>query len=273
MGRGRQKFIFIFLAILILAILANIFLLKFSPAKSPTGFSQANIQFIISKAQVPLEEPGAAIGGACAYDWICADWQPSKCSETEMQTRKCINQGTCGGIVGKPEETRTCIFEPEKPETEKSLMDIKITLPELSREIFPGEPIFVQIEIINFGGTKRIDVLLEYKITDPENKIIYSQVETAAVETKLNLIKEINLPIDLNAGTYILQINAIYDGQSASAITEFQVIKASQKEKIFIVIILVLIIVLAILIYIIMRQREKYALIKKADLKKLITKK
>lgn len=237
--------------------------------KITASTSQANIQFAISESQAYSEEQ-EILGGACTYDWRCTDWHPVICPENREQARICENRGTCSDTNGKPEETRPCLFEPLEPE--KPLLNINVEIPELNQEIFPGELIIAQIEIINFGETGRIDVVLEYIITDPENKAIYSRVETVAVETKLNLIKEINLPENIDAGTYLLHVNARYGGKVASSIAEFHVIKILLKEKIFIVIILILIIVLAILIYIVIRQRKKYVLIKKADLKKLIYK-
>lgn len=269
MRKKVKIFLIVFILMLfVLVILTNIFLLNFYSTKIIASTSQASIQFIISKAQAPLE-PNAAVGGACTYNWVCTNWSPLVCPENEIQTRRCENHGTCVGIVGKPEETRSCVFEPEK----KPLLDLKISILELGREIFPGETIFAKIELINFGKTKRVDAVLKYKITDSENNIFFSEVETVAFETKLNLIKEINLPDDLKPGKYFLYVSSTYDGQTASALTEFYIVKPSQKEKIFILIILALIIVLAILIYTIIRQRGKYVRIKKADLKKLINQK
>ncbi len=233
-------------------------ILKFSV----TGFTS------YSSEETPIE--AKAQGGACTYDWECAFWQPSTCPENGIQTRICTNQGTCSGIVEKPDEIRTCVFEREKFEPKKSLLDIKVSIPEMDHEIFPGEIIISKIELINFGEAKRVDAVLEYRITDFENTTIFHEIETLAFETRLNLIKEIKLPDDLKAGRYFLYVDAEYNGQTASALTEFQAVKIPQKEKIFILIILFLIIVLAILIYVIIRQREKYVLIKKADIKKII---
>ena len=228
-------------------------ILKFSV----TGFTS------YSSEETPIGE--IARGGACAYDWKCTNWQPLVCPETETQTRECTNQGTCVGVIGKPDETRKCAFEPGK-----LLLDINIEI--FEKEILAGEDLIAKIQLINFGKAERTDVLLEYKITDSEGKNIFSELESAAIETKLDLIKRISLSKDIDLGEYTLQVNARYDNKIASSTANFKVVKKeiSQKEKIYISLIIVLTIILASLIYSLMRLRRKYIIIKKADLKKII---
>lgn len=233
------------------------------------NYSNGILKFNVTKfSSYSSEETPIIIqakGGSCTYKWECADWRPLICPETGKQTRECANKGTCAGILEKPDETRICA--PGQIPGEE-LLDVKINI--INKEITEKSEIIVEIELINFGETKKVDVILDYKITDDKNEIIFSQQETAALETKLNLIKRISLPKEAKPGKYKLYIIASYGGKSAISAIEFQVIKASQKEKIFILVMLLLITALAILIYIMIKQREKYISIKKADLKKLI---
>ena len=227
-------------------------------------FSVTGFTYYYSSEETPIGE--IARGGACAYDWKCTNWQPLVCPKTEIQTRECTNQGTCVGVIGKPNETRKCAFEPGKP-----LLDINIEI--FEKEILAGEDLIVKIQLINFGKAERTDVLLEYKITDSEGKNIFSQLESAAIETKLDLIKRISLPKDIDFGEYTLQVNAMYDGKIASSRANFKVVKKeiSQKEKIYITLIIVLTIILASLIYLLIRLKRKHIIIiKKADLKEII---
>ena len=66
-------------------------------------------------------------GGGCTYDWVCSDWYPEPCPQNGIQSRVCVNKGTCSGTLGIPSQTRNCtpaILGPAEP-----LFDIFAKIP------------------------------------------------------------------------------------------------------------------------------------------------
>ncbi|HEY4515865.1 MAG TPA: hypothetical protein VJH67_01605 [Candidatus Paceibacterota bacterium] len=87
--------------------------------------------------------------------------------------------------------------------------------------VAPGEILPISVRLSNFGGGKRVDVLIEYSIFSSTGKEIYSISETVAVETTANFIKSIQIPLGTVSGTYTAKTSIIYGGQLAPAITQF----------------------------------------------------
>ena len=47
---------------------------------------------------------------SCTPSWVCADWTPADCPESEIQTRTCQDVNNCGVNTNKPAETQTCVY-------------------------------------------------------------------------------------------------------------------------------------------------------------------
>jgi len=60
---------------------------------------------------------GGSAGGGCSYNWKCTEW--AACHEDNTRARICSNKGTCSGEFGKPEESQSCTYIPEKKEAEE----------------------------------------------------------------------------------------------------------------------------------------------------------
>lgn len=90
-----------------------------------------------------------------------------------------------------------------------------------SSKVAPGELLPVSVQLSNFGGTARADVLVQYSILNSTGAEIYTATETVAVETSANFIKSIQIPDNTASGSYTVTTSVIYPGQVAPATTRF----------------------------------------------------
>lgn len=88
-------------------------------------------------------------------------------------------------------------------------------------KVAPGELLPISVKLSNFGGGKRVDVLIEYSIFSSAEEKIYSTNETVAVETTNNFIKTIQIPFETANGIYTAKTSIIYNGQLVPATTQF----------------------------------------------------
>ena len=91
----------------------------------------------------------------------------------------------------------------------------------LITKVAAGELLPISVKLANFGGGKRVDVLVKYSIFNNVGTEIYSTNETVAVETTANFVKTIQIPFDTPPGRYVVKTAIIYGGQVVPAITEF----------------------------------------------------
>ncbi|MEM0465415.1 MAG: hypothetical protein QXW97_01790 [Candidatus Pacearchaeota archaeon] len=97
----------------------------------------------------------------------------------------------------------------------KPLFDIKVWLNKKS--VYPKEKITATNEIKNLGELKNIDVELYYGIKNFNNDILYYRQESLAIQDKLNVIREIEIPEYLRPGNYIFYSKVTYGKISAYA--------------------------------------------------------
>jgi len=88
----------------------------------------------------------------------------------------------------------------------------------------PGEVLMISVKLANFGNDKKIDVGVNYKISDSKGNIVFEQSETVAVETTASFVKKIQLPENLAAGTYIVESSLDYPYQNGPAVSKFLLI-------------------------------------------------
>jgi len=64
----------------------------------------------INLCGVSTEKPEERMecGTTCTPNWECSDWTPKDCTETEIQTRNCIDNNNCDSQAGMPEGIRNC---------------------------------------------------------------------------------------------------------------------------------------------------------------------
>ncbi len=107
----------------------------------------------------------------------------------------------------------------------QNLNKIEVTTIEQFQKVAPGESLPINIKLLNMGGTGRVDVELTYKIEDVNKNILTEELETVAVETTANFIKQVKIPPDLKPGRYYLFADLKYPDQKVPAIARlpFQV--------------------------------------------------
>ena len=113
------------------------------------------------------------------------------------------------------------------------LLDVKMEIPKNYKMVSPGEELLVSIKLINMGSNERVDVFLDYWITDSEqywnvseDSSIPRKQETVAVETQLGLVRDFYIPKNTKPGRYYLYLRVTYaDGQKATAKDIFEVIE------------------------------------------------
>lgn len=91
----------------------------------------------------------------------------------------------------------------------------------LTVKVAPGELLPISVKILNFGGGKRVDVLVTYLITSEKGAEIYKATETVAVETTNAFVKTVQIPFDATPGVYTAKTSLLYQGQESPATTGF----------------------------------------------------
>ena len=115
-----------------------------------------------------------------------------------------------------------------------SLFDIQITIPDNYKIINPGDELLTSIKLVNLGSVGRIDVFLDYWISDSEKTIIVKKKETVAVETQANFVRTFDIPKDIKSGHYHFYAKITYaDGKEAVADHSFEVVKKQIDKRIY----------------------------------------
>ena len=130
----------------------------------------------------------------------------------------------------------------------ESLLDVKVDV--LTKEVVQNGTLRFQVTLYNLGFKKKVDVHLIYKIKDVETeKLITQTEEEVAIETSLSFVRSINLE-DVEIGRYFVQVEAKYDGRTASSAAVFDVVKpiwtAENIRKLIIIVILLVTVVAGI---------------------------
>lgn len=155
---------------------------------------------------------GSGVTQSCNYNWDCTPW--SLCANG-LQTRSCVNIGTCTGQESKPIESMSC---------NQALFDILIDLENL--QLIDDSKIRFNVNLEEQFGIEELDVHLKYSIVDENNFEVFSQIETRAVNGNLEIGKEIIL--NLEEGDYILRVDVLYGNlQRAFAEQSFVIDKSS----------------------------------------------
>lgn len=104
--------------------------------------------------------------------------------------------------------------------------DVKVVSENSSNRIAPGEFLPISLKLTNFGSNQRIDVAISYKIFNNADKDVflqkevYSESETAAVETTASFVKRIQIPYNFKSGLYTLVTIVNYPFQEQSAVSK-----------------------------------------------------
>jgi len=124
-----------------------------------------------------------------------------------MQTRTCINNGTCKGIYGKPNETQACVSQVEEPSLPAQLFDISIELEDPVVEDI--NKLVLRIVFESFG-IEPTPVNLTFTILDNLGNEIYREEDYIVVETEKVVTKTFESLV-LPEGRYILVLTTLYN--------------------------------------------------------------
>ena len=91
----------------------------------------------------------------------------------------------------------------------------------LQNRFAPGEFLPISAKLLNFGAGERVDVSIDYKITDSYGNEILKSSETVAVETTASFVKLLQLPPSIKPGWYEASALILYAGQKFPATSSF----------------------------------------------------
>lgn len=92
----------------------------------------------------------------------------------------------------------------------------------LVTRVAPGELLPISVKLTNFGGGKRVDVTIDYRILNEKGDVVLATKETVAVETTASFIKVIQIPRDAPPGKYTAESSVVYQGQTVPAAANYQ---------------------------------------------------
>lgn len=115
-----------------------------------------------------------------------------------------------------------------------SLFDITVEIPDKYKKIHAGDELLTSIKLMNLGSGGRVDVFLDYWITDPGGNTILKKKETVAVETQANFVRTFDIPENVKPGTYHIYAKITYaDGKLAVADHSFEIIESQRDKQIY----------------------------------------
>ncbi len=92
----------------------------------------------------------------------------------------------------------------------------------LITRVAPEELLPISVKLTNFGGGKRVDVVIEYRILNENGNVVLTEKETVAVETTASFIKVIQIPSNVPPGRYTAESSIAYQGQKVPAVGSYQ---------------------------------------------------
>ena len=114
------------------------------------------------------------------------------------------------------------IIPAQKEAEGDALFDIILTIPEKSKFIESGEKLLISVELLNFGQPGKINVTLNYIVTNSFGDLVFIEHENRVVETQISFLKELDLP--KLRGRHKLFVELLYSNTSAIASEEFTVV-------------------------------------------------
>lgn len=106
--------------------------------------------------------------------------------------------------------------------SENFLFDVTIT--NINSNLGPDEVLRTQIDLVQSGEDKEIELILNYMIKNFADEIFYTESETRKVTGHDSFIKETDLSgFDLPFGSYIFGIEASYEGELGTTSARFEV--------------------------------------------------
>ena len=99
----------------------------------------------------------------------------------------------------------------------------------LDHKTVPGSAILIKNYIIHSGQNNKeiVDIIFEYSVLDSKGNMILKIIETKAILLRADILKEIELPSDIEPGIYTLEVKARYSDLAVSISSyNFEVVEA-----------------------------------------------
>jgi len=112
-------------------------------------------------------------------------------------------------VVTSGEEEGVIPFTIKVLPPEGKLLDVKVQ--PLTPTVAPGEILRLQVDLLNLGKTKKVDVQFDLQLIDVNTGEIVTRSEEAfAVETSLSTVKNLTIPEWIEPGRYMVKAIAYY---------------------------------------------------------------
>ena len=172
--------------------------------------------------------------------------------------------------------------ELEEAVRKEALFDVRVSVLEKFKKVFPGEEVSAQIEVFNINNIGQVDVIVKYYITDKndteDKKVLAESSDTLAVEAVASFVRSLIIPEDIKPGTYYFNVDVTYKDFTTSSSTEFKVkslkrrfIEEHFKDIVVIGITVIILVVIILFIYLrIIRKKEEKLERKEAKLEREI---
>jgi len=141
-------------------------------------------------------------------------------------------------VVTSGEEEGVIPFTIKVLPPEGKLLDVKVQ--PLTPTVAPGEILRLQVDLLNLGKTKRVDVQFDLQLIDVNTgEIVTRHEEAFAVETSLSAVKNLTVPVWTEPGRYMVKALAYYSNvelegtMQASSIAYVRVQHHFFKRKLF----------------------------------------
>jgi uncharacterized membrane protein len=130
-----------------------------------------------------------------------------------------------GNIVARADNATNKIPVTLKVQAKPSPL-LDIMLDALTPKLKAGENLRLRVTIFTFGEVGSVDVTINYTVTKAEvMERVLTTSDTVAVDRRLEYIKSIKLPSELEEGRYLVEAFAYYNNKTATAVASFEVVK------------------------------------------------
>jgi len=156
-----------------------------------------------------------------------------------------------GKLIVRSGSIRKEVFIAIEVETVEALFDVTLEIPKAFLQAVPGGEVVANIRLFELQQVGKVEVAMEYFITDSEGKLIISDAEILEVDKEISFVKSLKIPLETVEGDYLYYVRVTYADETASASEWFEVRLKTLFEKIlppFVVVIIILIVITIIIL-------------------------
>ena len=145
--------------------------------------------------------------------------------------------------------------------------NLEVSIHDNYKEVLAGSDIWFTIKIANLEDTGKVDISLNYWISDDKNSIVLENKETTAVQTQASFVRTFNIPKDAESGKYKINVKIDYgDGKELVADTSFNVVEKQVDNRIYYILVILGVLIL-VLVILILSYKKLRALFEKLQIK------